>query len=936
MAKHTSVKFTLNSNIIYRLAQLPMQASFENSWLQLKESIRLSSPAFYGEIEHLVADDLLNLTGKKKYTLQKYFNRARFRATPYGTFAGIGIFDNTGAGDVLQLIVENHQSIHRFTDWPLKNGVSFSATDLIASNAQVIANSTWYHNGNNIRYVYRNGSKFELSDVAQHPVIKQVLLLTKLPTTLLKLREQLAADCPTDADFEYLVGGMIDLQLLYSEKQPNIIGEDYFTRINIKPKDGKEYIIAKRPYQTGGIDKKLFKHLPALANLFQHLTIKREENGLQRFIGHFIRRYDRQAVPLLEALDPETGIGYDDMEQAYEAAGIASDFVKPQQERGDSPLKLFLAGNLPISGTSEGSAIRLEEYNVPEISNPKPLPNTTSALVEVAGDLVQLVSFNGCTATALAGRFTLADDDIYRHCKAIAKYEQAANYTVLFFDIAYVAEDTVDNVNRRRSIYDYQLTIGNYDTSKEPLSFSDLILFMHRQELVLWSTKHNRRMVPRLATAYNYTRSDLPVFRLLCDLQYQGLTTQFNLQLRTIMPNFPFYPRVQYHNIILSAAAWRLEWSQYKSSGLSLKKYFIDLGVSRFVRTGIGDQTLCIDCHDQESLSLLEHLLEKDNRLYVEETIAPGGRYFVDNEGNSFAGQFLLTLQHSTMIYDYTTPVIRAKSNIEQSNYAPGSKWLYLELYAHPRQFDHLLSQYIKPWLKEHAGLMERWFFIRFNEGGHHIRLRVEMRDKEHLSRLLSSLTEALDKTIVYDIQVKTYKPEIERYGIEMMDSIERHFHSDSQLVLDLVNSAFDDNAKYRLCVLLFQRVQASGIFKPNVFDLWISKNMQGWEQEHKLAGPDFKSLNQHYKAFEATNTGTYDESIIGRYQTFVDSLLDTLMQAEPLARLDLLSNLIHMHVNRMFNYHQRVHEMIVYYFMSKYLDALKRKANASSVTAFE
>lgn len=917
MAKHNQVRLTLNSNIIYRVAQLPMQATLEESWPQLKESIRLSSPAFYAEIEHLAAGNLQNLTGKKKYTLQKYFNRARFRATPYGTFAGVGIFNNIDERSNEQFVVGGDQHICRFIDWPLKNNISISATELIASNAKVISNCTWYYNGDKIRYLYRNGSKFELSDIAEHPAIKQVLILTKIQTPLVKLREQLATDCATETDFAYLIGGMIELQLLYTEKQPNIIGEDYFMRNNLMPQDEKGYIVAKRPYLNGGVDKKLFKHLPDLANLFQHLTIKRDENGLQRFIQHFIKRYDRQTIPLLEALDPEMGIGYDDMEHAHDPDGFVNQFVKSKQADVNNLLKLFIAGNLPLCGTAADTVIRLEQCEVPLNPEAKPLPNTTSALLEPAGDLIQMITFGGCTATAFAGRFTLADEHIHSHCKAIAKWEQTANPNVLFFDIAYIAEDTVDNVNRRRSIYDYQLSVGNYDTSNEPLHFEDLLLFMQGQELILWSSKYNRRMIPRLATAYNYTRSDLPVFRLLCDLQYQGLTTNFNIRLRDIMPNFPFYPRLQYHNLILSPATWRLDLKTYTATGLSLPHYLQQLGVSRYLRTGTGDQTLCIDSHTSEDIELLIHLLEKGKTIYVEETIVAKGQYTGDEAGKAYASQFLLTLQHDQLIYDSVAPILR-NSTVPPVNYPPGSKWLYLEIYGHPRRLDQLLHGTIKSWLRNNISLISRWFFIRYNEGGNHLRVRVQMHEVLHLQTLLPAITTTLLKEMIYDIQVKTYQPEYERYGLDMMDIVETHFYADSQYVLQLGQAYLTDLKKYQLCVQLLHAVKDAKIFPLKILRIWMDRTRSRWEREHHLEAPDFKNLNKHFRIFQSAEPQVLENEKASHTTAFISSFLHTLIKTAPLDRLSMLGNLIHMHINRMFMDNQRTHEMIVYNFAFK------------------
>ncbi len=101
-----------------------------------------------------------------------------------------------------------------------------------------------------------------------------------------------------------------------------------------------------------------------------------------------------------------------------------------------------------------------------------------------------------------------------------------------FFDIAYQAEKKVDNVNRRKQLYPYELPILTWSESDNPLDLNDLLVTIEQQEVVLKSKKLDKRLLPRIASAYNYTRSDLAVYRFLCDIQSQGILTNLSFKLR--------------------------------------------------------------------------------------------------------------------------------------------------------------------------------------------------------------------------------------------------------------------------------------------------------------------------------------------------------------------------------------------------------------------
>lgn len=197
-----------------------------------------------------------------------------------------------------------------------------------------------------------------------------------------------------------------------------------------------------------------------------------------------------------------------------------------------------------------------------------PYANSFSAIVTLSNDLLVLEYLGGATATSLLGRFTLNNKPLQQHCKSLVAMESASNPDVIFFDLAYMSEGYVDNINRRASIYDFQLSLLNYDQSNSPLCLNDIVLSIHQGEVIIHSQSLNKRLVPRMASAYNYTRSDLPIFRLLCDIQNQSLITNPLFKLEDLLPGLNYYPRVQYKNIVISPAKWRIK--KRRLSGLVL------------------------------------------------------------------------------------------------------------------------------------------------------------------------------------------------------------------------------------------------------------------------------------------------------------------------------------------------------------------------------
>ena len=119
------MKLNIHPSIIFRTPKFSYQADLASCWDELKEAIAVSSSAFYETIKDVQADDLNNLPSKVSFTIWKYFNRAKYRSTPYGTFASFSFLNQAFQTAESKIIINEAQVVHRFIDWPYRNELHF-------------------------------------------------------------------------------------------------------------------------------------------------------------------------------------------------------------------------------------------------------------------------------------------------------------------------------------------------------------------------------------------------------------------------------------------------------------------------------------------------------------------------------------------------------------------------------------------------------------------------------------------------------------------------------------------------------------------------------------------------------------------------------------------------------------------------------------------
>ncbi|MGM9474828.1 thiopeptide-type bacteriocin biosynthesis protein [Pedobacter sp. GSP4] len=937
------MKLNIQPSFIFRTPKFSYQSELSDCWEELKEAISFSSAAFYETIKEVKASELSTLPPKVYFTIWKYFNRAKFRSTPYGTFASFSLLNQgiqPGAG---QIIIQEQQHVRTLVDWPYKNNIELPVAELLQKNCMLFSNSSYYYTADSIRYIACTDGMFELAELDHDDNVKKILDACLSPIRLNDLVEALSLD---EAEKEILFGLLLDmhqLQLIFTNYDPNIIGDDYFERLGMASAGAlPKYLIAQRNVSSGNIDEGILQSISPLIKLIQSFLPAKDRDALSQFTARFKKKFEDQEVPLLLALDPEMGVGYDELEQA----GQNDDFIaalnnKPAKKTVElEALKNLLEESLSPQGFEKGKAISLNRFSLQPNEQPAPLPNSFSLIMSVQDELIFTEQIGGATANALSGRFTMADEAVENYVKSIADIEQQANPEVLFFDVAYMVEATVDNVNRRKLVYKQQLSILNFDTSAQPLSLNDIQLSVRGSEIVLRSKRLNKRLMPRMASAYNYIRSDLSVFRLLCDLQFQGLHTNLSFPLDALFPDLDYYPRLQYHNIVLSRSKWKVQKEDLLIADKKFfsiaqcRSYLQNIGVSDYFKAGMSDQTLCFELQKDEDISAFLQYMQKQKSLYLEEANVPVNSLVVDEQSKPYLAQFILSITHNEQVY---APVTASSSPVEVTRvFPPGRAWLYFEIFSHQQRSDQLLAEVIAPFIQNYAAAIKTWFFIRYNENGNHIRFRVLLNDTHQNQTLTTGLMDRLEvflnTGLVSDVQIKTYKRELERYGAELIENIELHFGNDSEFVLSLFETAPDHFSKYKIAGMLVTELIGSQLMDKQVVQKMIGAISDAFNREHLLEAADFKQLNNHYQQFRKTEFNALTEEQQHKFKEFSASFIHNLKLCQPDKRAKLFSDLMHMHVNRLFNKDQRTHEMVIYYFLLK--DIQRQNAMAASGSA--
>lgn len=698
--------------------------------------------------------------------------------------------------------------------------------------------------------------------------------------------------------------------------------------------------------------------------LAERITPPMELPGLVEFRRAFAERYGQREVPLLEALDEETGIGFERARDPAAQAPLLDGLVfgRPASYEptfGWDARPGVLLGLLDRALRSGATELSLGEDDL-EALEVRPRPRWPGAFV-VRGALAdQDFLFHhlvGPPGGLLLGRFCHGDPTLEERVRTHAAEEETLDPEAIYAEVVHLSWGRLGNVTSRPALWGAE--IPYLGASGVPLDrqipAGDLMVSVEDGSIVLRSRSSGRRVVPRLSNAHNFrARSFLPVYRFLGTIQHQGVDS--GRWMWGPLSGAPFLPRVRVGRIILSLARWTIPARR-------LEAVTAARGARRFAEVQRLRDELRLPRRvalpeDDEGLDTLE--LDLDDPLSVESLARAAGdgrpmklhEVFPADDGLTARGPEG-RYRHELMVpFTSGAPPPKPRSVAPGSRHPhraspPGSEWLYARVYSGEIAADQVLARHLAPLAREaiERGDASRWFFIRYVDPHPHLRWRLRGAPERLCARTLPALHRAIEPLLaggaVWRVELGTYEPELARYGgPEGMELAEEIFHADSDAAVGLLDAADgDDSARWRFALLgasrLLEDFQLSLLDRVDLLRLskaeLMSELPEGLAMEQQLAAryrPERKEVERLLSPKGLGQPELQDAAeVLRRRSARIAFPVTRLRALDREGRLEgplagLILSLLHMHVNRMCHTGARRQELVLVDFMLRAVES--------------
>jgi thiopeptide-type bacteriocin biosynthesis protein len=1007
---------------------------------EVREALFVASPDLEGRFDLWLREPEGEAGQKIERALVRYFARMAGRATPFGLFAGCSVGT---VADATRLAVAERAQYQRHTRLDMDYLVLL--TDALAREPALrrrllfAVNSTLHPSRGRYRYceVRRNGKGWTHHQVALEATDYLDATLARArtgarPEGIQAALLEVDPDASGEEAEEYL-GALIDNQVLESELQPTVTGSEpihgLVSRLRARGATDAAGRLEQVRQELEAIDAgglgaeparyrrlaELLETLPGevhLGRLFQVDMVKPAAaanlgravldeihrgvqllhrlarpprvDDLSRFREAFERRYEGREVPLWEALDEETGIGFSTLNGGQtDAFALLDSLTFPKIEDKAvawGPREVFLLRKLGEALAAGAMAIVLQPRDLKELTaaKPAPLPDSFAVMATVAatseedlarGDFqVLLDGVTGPPSTRLLGRFCHADPELHAHVARHVRAEEALRPDAAFAEIVHFPEGRLGNVLARPNLRSYEIPyLGRADVPEErQIRMTDLSVTVAGGEVVLRSALLGRRVIPRLTSAHNFTGSQ-GIYRFLCALQSQGTASELAWDWGPLR-DAPFLPRVVAGRLVLSRASWRVTQEELNPLGqargarrfLAVGRWRVSRRLPRWLVLGDGDNELPIDLDNVLAVETLLELIKGWEHVTLIE-LFPGPDQL---PAHGPEGRF---------VHELVVPFLRAEVEaggelpaqpMQQASrpappevpraFPPGSAWLYAKLYAGPATLDLILRDVVAPAVArvEKTSAADRWFFVRYGDPDWHLRLRFHGEPARLCEELLPALQDALARLLAdgraWRIQLDTYEREVERYGGPVgIVLAERLFQADSEAALALAGVLAGDargDVRWRLCLYGMHLLLADLGFNLDQRRSVLRKTRDSFATEFRVdaklkhqLGTRFRQERRRLEPLLVGDPAGDDQLALGlevlrrRSERSAPALAEWKAAVSAgelsLSPADLAPSYLHMHANRLLRSAQRAQEMVLYDFLARLYDSQAARA---------
>lgn len=1012
---------------------------------EISEALYLASPSFYDSLAHWKETPENRRGQRTEESLVRYFMRMAGRCTPFGLFAGCSVGE---VGEETRIRLRERGASRRFSrldmDYVCALSDALSVNSEISSSLVYRTNSSLYHAAGRTRYIEAQQAKlgrfYKLVAVESSELLSAVLDEARTGATVEQLVEVLVGLDPEieREDCRDFVLELVESQLLISELSPVVTGADPVETLvgNLEKGSGSKKVVETLEFATKGLRSidccafgeqieaypkiiEALEELPAPvdpARLFQvdlfksvesatlgakpigeivrGVEILRQMNSYSpdrdpcvKFRDAFLNRYGDREVRLVEALDEESGIGFQKSDVPSAEGSPLLRGVGFPPVYGEARVSWSASQEIQLRKFIDACAngrdeLVLEDPDLEKLKSGSSLPlpkafvamATLSAASEAAmrdGEFRVLLNFvSGPSGANLLGRFCHLDPSLEEGVREHLRAEEALDPDALFVEIVHLPEGRHGNIIYRPVLRSHEIVYMAKSGAAldRQIPITDLFVSVTNGRIMLRSARLGREILPRLTCAHNsHHQRNLGAYRFLNALQRQlvlgGASWDWG-----VIGSEPFLPRVVTGRLVLARAQWNLNQEEIAElcehrgprQVRDLQSWRHRRAVPRFVTMREGESGLPVDFDNLLSVRAFGNLLRKRPAVSLVEMFpGPEDLYVRGPEG-----RYLHELIVPFTARDRRPEVLRTRAlppEIERSDtvFIPGSRWLYVKLYTGTSTADEILRAVVAPVVRTatDAGILDGWFFVRLNDPNWHIRLRITGQAERLMTEVMPLLQRALqphlDSGRVWRVQLDTYEREIDRYGPSPgIDLSERIFRADSETAITLLRMIEGDSgAEAR-----WQIVLLSTVCLLDDMEITGDARLEFVRQTHGMFAQEFRGedaqlrahLNSKYRSLRRTldtvmNAERDPTSLVGQAWTAlrarsaelvpIISELKEYVRTDrvPIALDDLARSYIHMSANRLLRSQARAQEFVIWDILLRHYKSVAARARRAT-----
>lgn len=954
----------------------------------------ISSQHFGGIIQSwLIGNSALE--EKHLSTLYKYISRMATRATPFGISAGTAI--GTVSKEKTHLEIKSTTKVYsRLSASFLSKKFRGSAMTGSLSKLLIHRNSTLFYHGGHFRYAQKSASEDTAIDrvkIKVNPLLKLVYQKVSEGTTYQGLANYLVNNGLEQKAAQHYINQLIYSEFLISDIEPALSGNKYRKLLSNLPlpsplsklasnvsyridHDAAEMLLhwEKLSQETEenllseleinrqlipvkvNIDRNLLGTIAKELSELIHLAEPIEVPEIEFFKKQFIAKYDLQEVPLLEVMDSDISIGYGDKTEQYRAANpllkmlALSSAPHPKKTIRNQINKRLIANQRTIElDTADIMPSENSEIHIPATSFAFGTLHPKSGHTEDFS--FQLKSWGGASSITMMARFAEIDPVLKEKLQECVIHDQQAYENFIVAEIAHTPHEKDSNILCRPDFYAYEIPVlGNSSKTKEfQIPLEDIVISIKNNKIYLRSLRLDKYIIPRISSAHNYKRGN-PIYRFLGDLQFQYAPNSLRWNWKELEKN-AFLPRITYKHLILSRARWYIEKQVIKKPDHVLINELIEnYKLDHIVLLAEGDNELYIDCRTSHGQGILCGKLRK-GAVILYEFLNPGEPILKNSKKQSFLNE--LVIPFMSKIESINVPALQTvvPQHSPIRTFPPGTRWSYIKLYCAPSVMDEILRtsiHNIADQLQE-QGIVDKWFFVRFNDPAPHLRIRFH--HPESFPNAFQATTEIFQTQLnpliehnkIMGIQYDTYERELERYGLETIETAETIFALNSTMVLRLLGTEGNCNPHFQWLAAIKGIDSLFNSFNVDIGDriLFTSRWAENLKLELAVSKNDARQINSSYRTHREilqsflhldADDQEATEKIFRQHESALRKVLRPLTKKQWDFLRSAIGSIVHMFLNRLFSTDHRANEMVIYSYSAQYYKSVSGQSASKMI----